>query len=537
MTGESRVTMHKGAAAIVAIALVLAGAGITYLAKRNGRGDDHYPSPTPTAVPTTPSATAAPSGAAFAAARLPDVVVSLTSDAVKRAGIVVAPVSIGDSGTEMRLPGVVEPNGYRQVTVTPLVAGRVSAVSTELGARVRRGQVLAQIDSPELAEAQTKYASARAMLDAHDWELQRTEKLVVIGAASRQELERIHAEHAAQSAEVQSARSRLEVLGVPAPTIEGLRSGSSVNTTASVRAPINGVVTVRSANVGLNVDQTTPMFTVVDLSIVWITADVYETDFSRVRVGGEATITTAAYPGQSLRGRISYIDPQVSTDTRTGRIRVEVPNPQGELRIGMYTDVVVGRASGVSGAAVPVIPRAAVQNIGDRTVVYLADPKDHGRFTEREVRLGQPAGEQVEVVSGVQTGDAIATQGSFFLRAERERLGLRPPVATAASGNSVPAASPSEKSDQGDVQVAKVVVNEQAFEPAKVVLRAGVPALLTFIRTSDKTCATEIVFPSLKIRRTLPLNEPVLVEFTPGGTGEIAFACGMDMLKGVIVVQ
>jgi RND family efflux transporter MFP subunit len=535
MTGESRVTMHKGAAALMAVALVLTGAGASYLATRN-RADSSTNS-----APATPGAPAAqPSGAensgANAGDAVPtsDVVVSLTRDAVERAGIVVAPVSSGVSATDIRLPGVVEPNAYRQVAVTPLVAGRVTRVSAELGARVRGGQALAQIYSPELAEAQTKYVSARAMLDAHDRELQRTQKLVEIGAASRQELERIHAEHAAQKAAVQSARSQLELLGVPASTIDALGSGSSVNATTTVPAPLDGVVTERTANVGLNVDQSTALFTVVDLSTVWITADVYEKDFSRVRVGSEATITTSAYPGVPLRGRVSYIDPQVSSETRTAKIRIEVPNQRGELRLGMYTDVVV---SGAPGASVPVIPRSAVQNVGDRAVVYLANPKEQGKFIEREVRLGQTSGEQVEVTSGIQPGDVVVTGGSFFVRAERERLGLRPAVAAAAGGTTAPMPGATAAAAQAKAQTAKIVINEQGFDPAKVSLRAGTPGRLTFIRTTDKTCATEVVFPSLKIKRALPLNEPVQIEFTPAKTGEIAFACGMNMLKGVVVVQ
>ncbi|MGH9370904.1 MAG: efflux RND transporter periplasmic adaptor subunit, partial [Vicinamibacterales bacterium] len=201
---------------------------------------------------------------------MPDVVVSLSTDAVERAGIVVTTVSSSESAADIRLPGVVEPNAYKQVAVTPLVAGRVTRVSAELGAQVRRGHALAQIYSPQLAEAQTKYVSAKAMLEAHDRELHRTEKLVELGAASRQELERMHAEHAAQTAAVQSARSELELLGVPASTIDALESGANVNATTSVPAPIDGIVTERTANVGLNVDQATALFTVVDLSTVWI---------------------------------------------------------------------------------------------------------------------------------------------------------------------------------------------------------------------------------------------------------------------------
>jgi cobalt-zinc-cadmium efflux system membrane fusion protein len=532
MNGESRMTIHKGAATLIAVALLVTGAGVSYLLMRNGAHGRRASLP---AGGTTLTPSDVESGAKEATtgnAPLADVVVSLMPDAVERAGIVVAPVSRGESSTEIRLPGIVEPNAYRQVAVTPLVAGRVTRVSAELGGRVRRGQTLAEIYSPELSEAQTKFVTAKAMLDAHDRELQRTQKLVEIGAASRQELERIHAEHAAQTAAVQSARSQLELLGVPSSALDALGSATKVNATINVPSPIDGVITERAANVGLNVNQATALFTVVDLSTVWVVADAYERDFSEVRVGNDTTITTAAYPGVSMRGRIGYIDPQVNPDTRTAKVRVEVPNPRGELRLGMFADVLV---SGAPGASTAMVPRSATQNLGDRTVVYVADPKDRGKFTEREVRLGNVSGERVQVVSGVQPGDLVVTAGSFFLRAERERLGLRP--ATGAAGGSRASAQAGSPGAPDTVQTAKVVVNEQGFEPAKLSLRAGTPARLTFLRTTDKTCGTEVVFPSLNIKRTLPLNQPVEIEFTPSKTGEIAFVCGMNMLKGVVVVE
>lgn len=516
MTVGSRVTIPMSAAALIAVALVVTGAGASYLLLRTRIGNGRQTDPRPAVARADTPPPADHAGAPASTATQSDAVVSLTADAMARAGIVVAPVSTGESTPEIRVPGVVQPNAYRQVQVTPLVAGRVTAVSAELGAHVRRGQTLAQIYSPELAEAQTKYVSARAMLDAHDRELQRTHRLVEIGAASRQELERIHAEHAAQTAALQSARSQLELLGVRASAIEALGSSSHVNATTRVPAPLDGVVTERAANVGVNVDPATKLFTVVDLSTVWIVADVYEKDLSLVRVGSEAVIAATAYPGQSQRGRVSYIDPQVSAETRTARIRVEVPNPRGDLRLGMYVDVLLTVAGPVS---VTVVPRTAVQNVGDRAVVYLANTKEPGKFTEREVRLGEASGQQVHVESGLEPGDVVVTEGSFFIRAERERLGLR--ATTAAPG----------------VQTARVLVNEQGFDPAKVAVRARVRTRLTFLRTTDKTCATEVVFPSLNITQALPLNKPVEIAFTPAQSGEIAFSCGMNMFGGAVVVQ
>ncbi len=461
----------------------------------------------------------------------PDVVVTLSADAVARAGIAVATVGSSHQTTGFRLPGVVEPNAYRQVVVTPLVSGRITRVVAELGQRVRQGDVMTQIFSPEVEEAHTRYASARADLDAHERELARTEKLVAIGAASRQELERLHAEHTARTADVRSARSRLELLGVPAAALE-TSSGQELRASADIRAPIDGVVTERLANVGLNVDTTSKLFTVVDLSTVWVVADLYEKDFSRVRVGSPATVTTAAYPDLALEGRVSYIDPQVSAQARTAKLRVEVPNQGNQLRLGMYADVHGRRRGRVRPCRRSRGPPCRPSAIGRWYISRIRSSRGSSP-NERSVS-GPAAGEDVDVLSGVQPGDSIATEGSFFVRAERERLGLGVPAAQAAA---VPAQTQDRRLAAANLQTAKVVVGEQGFEPARLSLRAGTPAQITFVRTTDKTCATEVVFPSLNVTRALPLNQPVVIEFTPAKAGEIAFACGMSMFHGTVVVQ
>ena len=134
-------------------------------------------------------------------------------------------------------------------------------------------------------------------------------------------------------------------------------------------------------------------------------------------------MTTGAFPDARIGGKVAYIDPQVRSETRTARIRVEVPNPRQQLRLGMYADVQV-TTPGTKTQSI-LVPRSAVQNVADRPVVYLADPQSQGRFIERELRLGELSGDQAVVVSGLQTNDRVVTVGSFALRAERERLGLR----------------------------------------------------------------------------------------------------------------
>ncbi len=538
MNGESRMSVRWPVAVASAMLLLTIGAAGAYVFLRSSaRPTSSSDARTGTVPPTATAPEQARSGTSMGAAdrALPDALVTLSEEAVQRARITVVPAASGAGVSTLRLPATVEPNGYRHVSVTPVVGGRVTRVLVELGAHVRQGQTMALVFSPELAEAQMRYVSARAELDAHERELARTEKLVQIGAASRQELERIHAEHTARKTAVESAQSRLQLLGLSPSAIEGLGPGKGVEAITSVPAPIVGVVTERVANVGLNVDPATKLFTVVDMSNVWVVADLYEKDFSRVRVGLSATVTTTAYPDRRFKGRISYVDPQVSPQTRTARVRVGVPNPRNELRLGMYADVQVETSDRTS---VTLIPRSAVQNVADRSVAYLVNPARPGQFTEREVRLGHQTGEWVEVLSGVAPGDLVVAEGSFFLRAERERLGLRQSASAPTSATSgKPASQNSGQPAASTVQTAKVILGEQGYEPANVTLRAGAPARLTFVRTTDKTCGTEIVFPSLNVKRSLPLNEPVDIEFTPAKAGEIAFACGMNMLKGVLVVE
>jgi membrane fusion protein, heavy metal efflux system len=354
---------------------------------------------------------------------LPDVIIELPEDAIAKAGIVVTPVTMSDATDTIRLSGIVEPNAYGEVVVAPLVSGRVTRVAVTLGERVSRNTPLVEIYSPDLAEVQTRYVSMRAEFQAVEQQIARTERLVEIGAASQQELERIHAEHVRHRTEVESARTRLQLLGMTPQQIETLTSSGQVAATTTVVSPIAGIVTARTANPGTSVDASTPLVTVVDLSTVWVVADLYERDFSRVAVGRPVTVTTAAFPDLKITGKVAYIDPQVRSETRTAKIRIEVANPGQRLRLGMYADVLVETPGATTQSVL--IPRSSVQNLGDRTVVYLSDPREPGRFTEREVRLGPASSDRVVVLAGVQSGDSVVTSGSFSLRAERERRGLR----------------------------------------------------------------------------------------------------------------
>jgi cobalt-zinc-cadmium efflux system membrane fusion protein len=399
--------LRRVLAAILLIAVGAAGATLALRYSERSRAP---------AVALPAPSSSAPSPAAPAASEpAGDVEVILTPEAVTRAGLKTAQVSASASAASVTVPGSVMANAYREVKVTPIVGGIVTKVHVELGATVRRGMPLVTLVSAELADAQTKYLSMAAMFNADHRKLQRTQELVEIGAASRQELEEITAVHESHATEIEAARQRLLILGLTPEQVGTLTSPSQIVSNIVVPAPIDGVITARSANLGQVVAMGMELLSVTDLSEVWVVGDLYEQDFEAVRVGSTAVITATAYPGMTLRGRVSYIDPRVDPQARTAKARVEVPNADGRLRLGMYVAVTF---SGAASSRAVVVPRAAVQAIGDRHVVYIPVKGEEGKFVQRVVRLGAPVGEAYTVLSGIKPGETVVTEGTFFLRAE-----------------------------------------------------------------------------------------------------------------------
>ncbi len=400
---------------VAALGLIAVGAlGATLVPRYRGGAP-------PTAVGTAPTPpTSAPPASDPPTASVPTspAEVVLSPEAMSRAGIKTAPAEVAASQATIQLPGTVMADAYREVKVVPIVGGIVTKVHVELGAAVKRGAPLATLFSPDLAETQTKYLSMRAMLVADHQKLQRTQQLVAIGAASRQELEDITAVHASHATEVEAARQRLLLLGLSRVYVEALTNPSQIVSDVAVPAPITGVITSRTANLGQVVSMGQELFVVTDLSQVWVIGDLYEQDFQTVHVGSEAALTTPAYPTLTLRGRLTYIDPRVDPQTRTAKVRVEVPNAEGRLRLGMYVTLAFTTPGG---ERTVVIPRAAVQTIGERQVVFVPTPDEEGKFLARPVQVGPLRGDLVTIRSGVRPGEVVVTEGSFFLRAEMLR--------------------------------------------------------------------------------------------------------------------
>ncbi len=420
--GQRNVRVIAGVVAAAGFLVLGALGGSAYTARRHGETAARAAAPTP-ARDSGAASTGAGHGAHGAGAVVASppseepIEVTLTSEAVERAGIKTASVTSRPASAALAVPGTVTSNAYRDTKVNALVGGIAREVGAELGAVVRRGQPLAVIFSSELADAQMKYLSMRALLHADEQKFSRTRRLVDLGAASRQELDDATASRTTRETEVAAARQRLILLGLGKEQVERLTDASQIVSEVTVVAPGDGVVIARAANPGQVVAAGQELFTVTDLATLWVIGDVYEKDFSVVRVGAPATVRVPAAPGQAIQGRVTYIDPRVDPATRTAKVRVEVPNRDGALRLGMFVDVTFGSTAG---APRTVVPRVAVQTLGSRAVVYVAT-EDEGRFVERPVLVGAGVGDAVELIDGGKPGERVATEGSVYLRAEAGR--------------------------------------------------------------------------------------------------------------------
>jgi membrane fusion protein, heavy metal efflux system len=343
---------------------------------------------------------------------------TIASGQVERAGIRVetvgeqlAPASLGTMTT-----GVVQANSYRETPVVSLVSGIVRRVNAELGDSVSRGQTMAVIFSDELSMTQSTYLKALAEFDEHHKHHRRTAKLLEIGAASRAELEEATTKLKAVEAEAASMKQKLQLLGLSPQQINRLDSSSEISSEVSIPAPVSGTIINRNVNQGEVIEANKEILRVADLSSVWVIGQAYEKDLGKVRVGSGASVTTEAYPGKVFRGRISYVDPRLDPQTRTAQVRIELANPGQILKIGMYVNIAFATISG-SESTVAMIPKAAVQNINNQHVVFMAT-NDTNVFIYRPVRLGTETNGYYPVLEGVQVGDRIVTNGSFMLRAE-----------------------------------------------------------------------------------------------------------------------
>ena len=343
---------------------------------------------------------------------------ALAPEQVQRAGLKIEIVGEQPSGEASGLmtTGTVQANSYKETPVISLVGGILRSVSGELGQSVKRGQKVAVVFSNELADTESRYLAAVTALDEHHRHHLRTIKLVEIGAASRQDLETATTEYRGAETNVANLRQKLLLLGLSPQRIDSFNSTSQISSEVTVTAPSSGTLTNRSVNPGEVIEANKELMRVTDLSIVWVVGQVYEKDLATVRVGSGANVTSDAYPGRVFRGRVSYVDPKIEPATRTAQVRIELANPGQMFKIGMYVNVAFG-ALGAAEKTTPLVPKDAVQTIGNQQFVFVAGEKPN-EFALRPVRLGPESNGFYPVLEGLNTGERVVTEGSFLLRAE-----------------------------------------------------------------------------------------------------------------------
>ncbi len=338
--------------------------------------------------------------------------VELTPEAMTAAGIQSVQVMQRVAVTPLKATGTIEANAQRMQEVTPLVSGRVERVTAVAGDRVSAGSVLAVISSPEIAELHGKEIEAQARVSLAQSTLRRLRRLSELGAAAGKDLAAAEAEITTAQAEVGHIRASLRALGSDERT-----RGHSISSVA-LRAPISGTITARHLNAGAGVQAGASIFSIADLSTVWVIANVPESQINTMRIGTPAEVRSPAL-GQSIaQGRVTYIDPVLNEQTRTGRVRLDVSNPKEQLRIGTFVEVhFESGASQAEAATELVVPDEAVQTVENKTIVFVPAAKP-AHFEPREIQVGGQAGGLRKVIAGLTAGERVVTKGSFVLKTQ-----------------------------------------------------------------------------------------------------------------------
>jgi cobalt-zinc-cadmium efflux system membrane fusion protein len=393
--------------------------------------------------------------------------IELSPEALAAAKIEVEGVTQRPAIALLKVTGTVESNQQQTQAVTPLVGGRVERVNVALGDRVSAGSVVAVISSPQIAqmhgklhEAETTLAlaernltrvqraenrvavlQAKARLDEAEATLRRTRRLIELGAGAGKDLiaaetnyktakadydfqsnislnrELQEAQAAVETARVDVSHIRDEMRALGAPVPEGERDDHTKNTSlVALRAPVSGVVTERLVNAGAGVEAGKALFTIANLSTVWVIANVPEASIGNVRVGAAAEIRSAALGSQAISGSIGYINPQLNEETRTAQVRIEVPNAGERIKAGMFVEVGLQAGTGQATGEELMVSSEAVQRIGERTVVFIPKDDEPGHFEVREVELGGESEGYRKVLSGLSLGEKVVTKGSFTLK-------------------------------------------------------------------------------------------------------------------------
>lgn len=331
---------------------------------------------------------------------------------------------IGAIGSEeiretLRVPGRIEVDEQRVARVGSSVVGRITRLDAVVGQRVRRGQVLAELSSTELSATQLEFLKALSRLQLAERSVQRAKQLVEADVIGQAELLRRENELAQAQADLSASRNQLAVLGMSDRSMARLGATRAVSSESTVVASIDGTVIERRATLGQVVQPADTLFIVADLSSVWLVADVPEQDAGLLREGETVEAEVAALPGRVLRGTVTFVAATVNPDTRTVRVRMDLPNPDRDYKPAMLATVSI-RGKPVRKRTVPA---SAVVREDNQDYVFVATAAD--RFQLRRVALGAEHSGVRVLLGGLGEDDRIVVDGAFHLNNERKRLELQ----------------------------------------------------------------------------------------------------------------
>ncbi|NVO00428.1 MAG: efflux RND transporter periplasmic adaptor subunit [Geobacteraceae bacterium] len=340
--------------------------------------------------------------------------ISMTPQMQKQNGIVVAAAKKQRVAGAISVTGKVEVNADRIAHISPRIPGKVVSVKPSLGDSVAAGQVLATLDSVELGEAMNRYNQSRTKLALAGSSMERVKALVEKKIAARKDILQAETDYKTAQTELHTDEERLSLYGI---TLAELKGDGHKRPLLPVRSPIAGVITEKHAIVGELSDPSKSLYTIADLSSLWIIVDVNEKDLARIHRGQSATVSVAAFADMKLKGRITYIADLVDQASRTVKARIEVANPGRKLKPEMFATVELALAA--DAPPVLAVPEDALQELDGKKVLFVAEDEDE--FAIRTVQTGRAAGGIVEIVSGLKEEEKYAVKGAFILKSEAKK--------------------------------------------------------------------------------------------------------------------
>lgn len=322
--------------------------------------------------------------------------VELTPDQARRIGVTYTTVTSGPLESEIRTVAQVTFDETKLTIIAPKLEGWIETLTASFaGQHVRAGDPLLSIYSP--------------MFVAAEQELLLASRLVKDVANGSDEAK------ASAAALLESARRRLLYWDIPPAEIERIEKSGEVVKTVVLRSPVSGVVVEKTVVAGQRIMTGDALYKIADLGVVWLEGEVFERDLPAIKLGQEVVAEFQALPGTTRRGRISYIYPTISSDTRTARVRVNLNNPGFVLKPGMFATIRV-RSSGTG--PVLSVPRSAVLVTGERNLVFVR--RADGKLEPREVTPGQVTNDRVQVLAGLNVGETVVASATFLVDSESD---------------------------------------------------------------------------------------------------------------------